>query len=445
MEHGDRDPYPRIDIPPVDDAESGGLVRIAVIAALAGAVAGLVGALFRRVLLLADDVRFTVLEWTREAPLVRWLIPVVLAAACVAVARWIVRFVPESGGSGVQRIEATMRDETALPGLRILPAKFVGGVLAIGAGLALGREGPTVQMAAAIGATFGKWFGVGQHDRRTLTASLAGAGLGVAFSAPLGGMMFVFEEVTHAFRTRLVVATVSASAAALAVAALIVGPGPIFPVGSVDAGPLWMLLPFLVFGALLGALGVVYNRLVLFLLDNTTRIHAVPPEVKAGILGAAVGVLGIAAPQVVGGGEQLTEVVLLGGLTTTTLALVLVIRWFLGPVSYSVGTPGGLFAPLIVVGALAGAFVAQVASTVVPSLGLSPLAFGIVGMSAFFASTVRAPITGIVLVVEMTATTSLLVPMLVAGGAAMVMASALGGRPIYDELRARLTPPPVGG
>jgi chloride channel protein, CIC family len=433
-----QDPYPRIDIPPTDDAGSAGLMRLAVASTLAGAVAGLVGSLFRVALLAADRVRGDVLDWTRDAPQLRWLVPVVLAALCVAAARLVVRFVPEASGSGVQRVEANMRDETEFPSLPILPSKFVGGVLAIGSGLALGREGPTVQMGAAVGSAAGRWLGVSLHDRRTLTAALAGAGLGVAFSAPLGGMMFVFEEVAHAFRTRLVVATVCGSAAALAVAAVIVGPGPIFRLPTVSAGPTWTLAAFLVLGAMLGVMGVAYNTLVVWLLDRVEGIRSLPPEAKAGAVGAAVGALGILAPHLVGGGEALTEVVLLGGLTTAGLVLALVVRWFLGPVSYSVGTPGGLFAPLLVVGALTGSLAAEAANAVVPSLGLSPMAFGIVGMSAFFASTVRAPITGIVLVVEMTATTSLLVPMLVAAGTALLVTSALRGRPIYDVLRERL-------
>jgi chloride channel protein, CIC family len=434
----DQDPYPRIDIPPTDDAGTGGLVRLALASIAAGAAAGLVGALFRAALVGADAIRLHVLEWTRDAPLLRWIVPVVLAAACVAVARLVVRVVPESAGSGVQRVEANMREEIGFPSLRIIPAKFAGGVLAIGAGLALGREGPTVQMGAALGSAAGRWLRMTPHDRRTLTAALAGAGLGVAFSAPLGGMLFVFEEVAHAFRTRLVVSAVCASGAALAVAALVVGPGPIFRVPAPPSPPLWMLVGFVLLGALLGALGVLYNRLVVWLLDVAARVPRLPPEAKAGLTGAAVGALGIAAPHLVGGGEALTEVVLVGGLSTLGLMGAVVIRWFLGPVSYAAGTPGGLFAPLLVVGALVGSLSAELANLAVPAVDLSPLAFGIVGMSTFFAATVRAPITGIVLIVEMTAVTSLLVPMLVAAAAALLVASALRGQPIYDVLRERL-------
>lgn len=430
--------YPRIDIPPDDDADHGGLVRLALVAAVAGVGAGVVGSLFRLALVWADAVRLSVLEWTRDAPAVRWLIPVALAAICVAVARLIVRTVPESAGSGVQRVEANMREELGFPSLRILPSKFVGGVLAIGAGLALGREGPTVQMGATLGSVAGRMTGANDHDRRTLTAALAGAGLGVAFSAPLGGAAFVFEEVAHAFRTRLVVATIAASASALAVSALIVGPGPIFPVPDIDAPPLWTAIPFAALGLALGALGVVYNRLVIWLLDLSERLPRLSAEAKAAIIGGLVGALGIVAPSLVGGGEALTEVVLVGGLSTAALSVALLVRWFLGPFSYAAGTPGGLFAPLLVVGALLGVTLATAVNAVVPSLALSPTAFGIVGMSTFFAATVRAPITGIILIVEMTATTSLLVPMLVAGFVAVITAASLGGRPVYDVLRERL-------
>ena len=113
-------------------------------------------------------------------------------------------------------------------------------------------------------------------------------------------------------------------------------------------------------------------------------------------------------------------------------------RWFLGPFSYSAGTPGGLFAPLLVVGALFGALYAGILQAWLPLPGLDPTAFAIVGMAAFFVGVVRAPFTGIVLVVEMTATTSLFVPLLMASFGAMLAATLLRGEPIYDTLRTRM-------
>lgn len=114
------------------------------------------------------------------------------------------------------------------------------------------------------------------------------------------------------------------------------------------------------------------------------------------------------------------------------------VRFGIGPLSYSAGTPGGLFAPLLAVGAVWGAQVHGIVGPLLPALGHQPSTLAIVGMATFFAAVVRAPFTGIVLIVEMTATTTLLVPMLAACFAAVLVATALGNKPIYDSLRARM-------
>ena len=421
------------------DPLTSGLVRLTVLALIGGALTGLVGGLFRLALAGAELLRTDVLEWAREAPAVRWVLPVILAAGAAALARLIVRWDPDASGSGVQRVEAVVRGQLEPDRrLRLIPAKFVGGVLAIGSGMALGREGPTVQMGASIGQEIARVTRLSAQDRGSLTASLGGAGLGVAFSAPLGGAVFVFEELTREFRTRLVVAVLAGTATAMAVSHYLVGWDAVFPVPSVETGAMWQLIVYAAFGLVVGLLGVAYNRLVLLLLDAFASVHRLPPEVKAGLVGALVGLLGVAAPLAVGSGEVLNEKVLLGGVPLGALLLLLLVRWLLGPLSYATGTPGGLFAPLLLVGAALGALVAGAMNALLPGDPLPVLGLTIVGMSTFFTAVVRAPLTGVVLIVEMTATTSLLVPMMIAAGAAVLSATLVKGPPIYDTLRERL-------
>jgi CIC family chloride channel protein len=149
-----------------------------------------------------------------------------------------VRWAPVASGSGVQHVEAVMRGEAEPAGLRVLPVKFVGGTLAIGSGLALGREGPTVQMGATIGISIARWLRMGSDDLRTIQAATAGAGLGVAFNAPMGGAIFVFEEVARNFRVRLTIATLIACAAAIGVSRLVLGDRPDFAVAPIAPPPL---------------------------------------------------------------------------------------------------------------------------------------------------------------------------------------------------------------
>lgn len=336
-----------------------------------------------------------------------------------------------------------MRAEVPPAPLRVIPAKYVGGALAIGTGMALGREGPTVQMGASVGGGLARFAKLGRHDTRTLAAALAGTGLGVAFSAPIGGALFVFEEVARAFRTKLVVTTFIGTAVALAVAQSLVGHRPVFNVGAVSPVPAWQLLVFAALGAIFGALGVAYNWLVLTMLRAFDGVSRVAPEVKAAVVGACVGLLGVIAPQLIGGGGVLNERLLVESIPIGALLVIFAVRWVLGPFSYSAGTPGGLFAPLLLVGAAGGTLIATTTNALLPAANLSATAFAIVGMSTFFAATVRAPFTGVVLIIEMTATTSVLVPMVLAAGVSVLVATKLKGPPIYETLRLRMENAPT--
>ena len=422
-----------------EQAATQGLIPLVLVAVLAGALTGAAGGLFRLALAWADRTRLAVLAYSHaHFPYLGWLVPVIAAAVCVAIARFLVRLQPLASGSGVQRVEAVMRGEAEPAPPSVLPVKFVGGVLSIGAGMALGREGPTVQM----GSVFGSWLGRILHlpgdDIRPLQAATAGAGLAVAFNAPLGGALFVFEEVSRRFNVRLALATLIACGTAMSIARLILGDPLDFHVGPIATPTFWSWIPYLGLGLLLGALSVWYNRLIVLGLDTFERFSGLPVELRAAIVGAGVGAIAWFESRLVGGGEGIVQQVFAGGLTLPALAVLFLVRWFLGPFSYSAGTPGGLFAPLLLVGAAFGALYAGVLHAVLPGLALDPTAFAIVGMTAFFVGVVRAPFTGIALVVEMTAVTSLLIPLMVAGFGAMLAATLLKGVPIYDTLRARM-------
>ena len=414
------------------------LLRLSLVAALGGVAIGFIGGGFRRLLLDADSLRTSFGSWAHHWPGLGWVLPVVVVAACAAVARWMIRLVPVATGSGIQDVEAVWRRDVGFAPSSVIPVKFAGGLLALGSGLALGREGPTVHMGAVIGSSLGEQLGLDDDDRRTLQTALGGAGLAVAFNAPLGGSLFVFEEVARRFPLRLGLATLIGSSAAIACSWVVVGNHPDFIVGAVPVPPGWTIIVFALFGAATGLLGLAYNRLIIAGLDWFARPLRWPPELRAALVGGVVGLLLWFRPLAVGGGDSLVQGVLGGGLGLSVLAGYLLLRFFVGPWSYSAGTPGGIFAPLLAVGAVWGALVQGVLAPLIPAIDGSPGTMAIVGMAAFFAAIVRAPFTGIALIVEMTATTSLLVPLLTACFAAVLVCTALHGEPIYDTLRGRM-------
>lgn len=414
------------------------LLRLSLVAAGGGAVTGFVGGGFRLLLGDANGLRTSLVAWAHHWPAFGWAAPVLVVAVCAALSRWVVRFVPLASGSGIQDVEAVWRKETGFPPWWVLPAKFAGGLLDIGSGLALGTEGPTVQMGAVIGSGLGKRLGLNDEERRVLVAGLSGAGLAVAFNVPLAGALFVFEEVTKSFR--LALPTLIGSAAGVTCSWILVGNQPDFIVGAVPVPASWLIVIFVLFGAATGLAGLAYNRLVIAGLDWFARPWRWPNELRAALVGGVIGLILWFRPLAVGTGDQLVQEVLNHQFGLTVLAGYLLARFLVGPWSYSAGTPGGLLGPMLAVGAVWGALVQGLLAPVIPALGGSGGALAIVGMAAFFAAVVRAPLTGIVLIVEMTATTTLLVPMLAACFAAVLVCTALRGEPIYDTLRHRMLP-----
>lgn len=427
------------------------------IAGVAGALVGLVGGGFRWCLVHADQLRGSVLEAAAGLGAAGRLIPVVLTAVGAAAACAIAQRVPHAAGSGIQHVEAVWRHEAEARTAWLLPAKFLGGLIAIGSGLVLGREGPIVHMGAAIGSAAGRRGRLdaadsvdsvdaedaegaqGAEDLRMLHIALGGAGLAVAFTAPLGGLLFVCEEVTGTVRPRLVLLTLVGTVTAVACSQLLVGDALVLPLSDAPAPPLWMLPVFLLSGMTAGALGAAYSALVVRTLEVCDRLTRVPLVARAAVIGAGVGVLMAFDPLLTGGGDQLSERLLTGGsLTVAALVLCLAVRFVAGPLSYAAATPGGLFAPLLALGALWGTLTHALASPLLPAGSAGAAAFAVVGMAAVFTGVVRAPLTGAVLVVEMTGSGALLLPLLIACFAAAVTADRLGGEPVYDALRRRM-------
>jgi CIC family chloride channel protein len=416
-----------------------GLIALTVLALATGAGAGVLGAAFRLALEAGDGWRTAAVAWAHGVPVAGLAVLVAVCAACAAVAAWLVRrFARYASGSGIPHVEAVVRDELPHAGAGLLPVKFVGGWLAIGAGLALGREGPSVQMGACVGSVLGQWFGRAPEDRKALLAAGAGAGLATAFNAPTAGAIFVLEELVRRFDTRIAIAALAASASAIALARLALGQAPDFAVEALPAAGFATGVPFVGLGVLAGLAGIAYNRTLLGALAMADAAHRLPATARAALVGALIGAIAYAAPALVGGGDPLTQEALAGRTVLATLPLVFALRFLLGAVSYAAGTPGGLFAPMLVLGAQLGLGCAWACHAGFGLTAMPAPAYALVGMAAFFTAVVRSPLTGIVLVTEMTDSLALLLPMLIACAMAMLVTTRLADPPIYDSLRERL-------
>jgi CIC family chloride channel protein len=417
--------------------EGGNLLVLASLAFLLGGASGLVGALFRMALKWSDRCRDSTIDWAHRHGLFGFALLIVVSAMVTGLAARLVRkFAPQAKGSGIPNVEAVLRDEQPAPPLLLIPVKFLGGLLGIGAGLALGREGPTVQMGACIGQFMGTALRRDPADVKALLAAGAGAGLATAFSSPLGGAVFVLEELVRRFDTRITITTLCASGSAIAVARLFLGNKRDFQLPALNDPGFGAIPIFLVVGIVTGCLGIAYNQTLLGALAAFERLgRRWSGEARAGLVGALVGLIAWFGPGLVGGGDAITQHTLTGADSILVVVLVFLVRFGLGPVSYAAGTPGGLFAPMLVLGAQSGLVLGILFCHCFPSFTAEPTAFAVVGMAAFFTAVVRAPVTAIVLVTEMTGCFTLLLPMLLACFAAMAVTTLLRNPPIYDALR----------
>lgn len=409
-------------------------------ALLVGAAAGLLAAFFRLGLAWSEGWRAGRVggghSWRGLAA------AAAIGAATGAVALWTVkRFAPEASGSGIPFIKRVVLGETKLNWRRILPVKFCAGVLGIGGGLALGREGPTIQMGGATAQMVCDMLGVaeGQEERKVLISAGAGAGLAAAFNAPLAGMVFVLEELHGRFSRSIFVASFLACVAADIVARLLAGATPVFAIKGVAAPGLEALPAAAIEGVLAGFVGVAFNISLLASLEFFGRRDRLSPLGKGAAIGFFCGVAGWVVPGLAGSGGGLVTQALVGQVAFGWLPLLMLVRLGMTVGAYGCGSAGGIFLPMFVIGALGGLSFGGLAHQISPSWFSRPEVFVILGMGGIFAAIVRAPLTGLVLMIELTGTYDFMLPLLVCSFAAYGVAEALGCPPIYEALRQRQT------
>ena len=343
---------------------------------------------------------------------------------------------PYISGSGIPQVKGELIGRIHTDWLRILLLKFFGGIMAIGSGLALGREGPSIQLGGMVGKGVSRLSGRLKSEERLLISAGSGAGLAAAFGAPLAGVVFVIEELRKDFDPKVLLSTMAASITSEYVASFVFGLDPVFAVFAFSKPTLtdyWMIL---ILGLLLGALGVLYNKAIAVSQDLQSKIR--PRWLKAVFAVLAIGIVYTICPECLGSGHHLVEETGYGLHMAGTLALFLIVRFFFSVYSFGTGAPGGIFLPLLVLGALAGGLFTTVVS---PLAGLptgNEAFYVILGMAGLFAAIVRAPLTGIILISEMTGTLPGLLPLSLVALVSFLTAEALGGQPVYDQLLDRI-------
>lgn len=414
-----------------------GEARYIVLATATGAAAGLVTFAFHwlieRFLAWPDALGRELSGWTLV------LAGAVFTMACTLLAVYIVRrFAPEAGGSGVQEVEGAMLGLRPMRWRRVLVVKFAGGVTAIGSGLALGREGPAIHMGATLGQALAEWFRTTEIERRGLLACGAAAGLACAFNAPIAAALFVFEETRKEFpyTFRTYIGVIFAAIASTAVGQVLGGNQPDLPV-ELTAVPLALLPGFLLLGMILGVVGVALNRSILRAVTFAAVAQKRAPYVYPAIVGLAMGALVIVMPLATSGGENVIMGLARQNVGLAVLLALGVIRFVTLVACYSTGVPGGIFAPILTLAVCVGLAFAHALRVLLPDADIVPFAFAIAAMGGLFSASVRAPIVGIALALELTGSYALTLPVMLTCVSADLFAQWCGGRPIYAQLLER--------
>lgn len=408
--------------------------RSLLLAAAAGAAAGCVAVLLRVLAEVAEAWCRTVGSGTSVGAIEAIATCALLAGGAGYLTQ---RFCPEAGGSGIPQIKANLAGATDLRAGRILGVKLIGGFMALAGGLSVGREGPTIHLGGATGALLGSLFRVPKRTKAALVAAGSGAGLAAAFNAPLAGFLFVMEELKRDMGPVTYGTALIGSVSSVVVCRYVLGQQSIFQLSDPAPLPLKELPLVAIVGLLCGITGVVFNKGIIA--GRSARERFRIPRWGAGLLvGGMAGACLRWFPGIASSGNTVASEVLGGKLVgqeivAFVLALLagkLVFTWL----SYAVGAPGGMFAPLLMLGSLVGLSVGEVAHQITPHMGTYPLLLATVGMAAMLAGAIRAPLTSVVMVVEMTGEYHLVFALLLAAFAADVIADLLRDKPIYEAL-----------
>lgn len=340
-------------------------------------------------------------------------------------------------GSGIPQVKAILMGYIKNNWLSTLILKFCGGIISILAGLSVGREGPSIQLGACIGEGVSKRVNSSPLEKKILTAGGCSAGLAAAFNAPIAGVLFVLEELFKYFSPLILLATMISAIVADFIVKYFLGIKPVFDFNISSSLPLSYYWLIVLLGVILGILGVIYNKTLLGLQKYYKSKKSLTTEKKVILTFILAGFVGLSFPILLGGGHHIIESLSVSN-TIGLLILLLLGKFTFSIISFNSGVPGGIFFPVLVIGALIGALFAKIS---INYLGLNEIYFYnfiVFAMAGYLTAIVRAPITGIVLITEMTGSFQHLLPLTITSIIAYIVADTLKTLPIYDSLLENL-------
>ncbi len=399
------------------------------LAIIIGLFSGLFVVLFR---ITIDFLRIEFLGSALEPSGIRLLIAPTLAGLIVAAS--VLRFFPRVRGSGVNQTKAAVYVFDGYVPFRTVWGKFLTCALAIGSGHSLGPEDPSLQMGAGIASALGRWFRLSRDKIRLIAPVGAAAGLAAAFNAPISAVIFVIEEVIGNWTAGALGAIVLAAVSSVAVARIFLGPEPMFQVPVELSVHPSELLAYAFLGVVGGLASVVFVKLIAFLRPRLKALGRTSQYFQPAAAGLVIGLVGLRFPQVMGAGYEYIDQALHNRYVWWLLALLAALKILTTTLSFVSGTPGGIFAPTLFIGAMLGGAVGAVEHHFVTWLPGSVGPYALVGMGVLFAGFLRAPFTSIFMVLEVSGNYSLILPVMIANTIAYLISRQFQSVALFDLL-----------
>jgi CIC family chloride channel protein len=361
----------------------------------------------------------------------RLLVPV---AGSAVMGYLLYRFFPEARGSGVPQTKAALYARGGRISLSTVFGKFFCTSATLASGIPLGREGPAVQVGAGIASVLGRKLGLRPEKVKALIPVGAAAAVAAAFNTPLAAVLFALEEVVGDMHAPVLGSVALASATSWAMLRLLLGNDPLFQVPQYQLVHPGEVGIYAVLGVAGGFVSVAFTKLLLWMRARFLRFPRKTLWFQPVAGGLTVGVMGWFVPQLLGVGYKHVGEVLNGGMALRLMILLLVLKLVAVATSYASGNAGGIFGPSLFLGAMLGGIVGNVANHFLPNYVGTPGAYALVGMGTAFAGIVRAPMTSVVMIFEITRDYAVIVPLMISNLVSFFISSRFQKQPIYEVL-----------
>jgi chloride channel protein, CIC family len=414
--------------------------RLLVVTIISGGLCGLVAVSFH---VGIDAAQALLINRAMVAPQARWIFWTIFTPAVggLIVGLALHYWVPGAVGSGVPQVKVAYARYAGRVPFRDAIGKFVLGIVQIGSGGSLGREGPTVQICAGVSSLLARLSSLSRQGQRRMTPVGVAAGIAAAFNAPIAAVTFTLEEIIGDLDQTMLSGVIVAAAIAAAVERSILGQHPVFEIHQVySLGHATSLVSYAVLGLLSAVASVAFTDSLLGLRAWFKQFTLVPKWVHPAMGGALTGTMAVVAlwllkqRGIAGGGYPTLALALIGSLPVKVMIGLCLLKLAATVCSYASGGAGGIFAPALFIGGMLGGTVGYVDVMVFHHSAESIGAFALVGMGAVFAGIIRAPMTSIVIIFEMTGSYGLILPLMIANMSAYGLARYWRQLPIYEAL-----------